>query len=375
MIATHRSFESVPLLRARVFTGAMTALLGYMAMSAVEAQTIRAYTFVPPGEGAWIAMTELAQPEPGPNEVLIDVRAASLNRRDLSIASSGRYRGGDAVGTVALSDGAGEVVAIGASVTRFRVGDRVAGTFFTHWNDGKRTPEILVSARGGLVDGMLAEMVVSHEDNLVAVPEHLSYEEASTLPCAAVTAWRAMFTDGDLQPGEVVLLEGTGGVSIFGLQLAVAAGARTIITSSSDDKLERARALGADGTVNYRTNPDWEEDVLAFTDGRGVDYVLDVGGRDTLPRAVRSLALDGHISIIGGLSGRAVELPLQGIPTGTSVSVPSVGSRADFEAMNRFIGEHQLRPVIDRVFNFEDAAAAFDYMDSNQHFGKIVISL
>ena len=269
-------------------------------------------------------MTERAQPEPGPYEILIDVRAASLNRRDLSIASSGRYRGGDAVGTVALSDGAGEVVAIGASVTRFRVGDRVAGTFFTHWNDGKRTPEILVSARGGLVDGMLAEVVVSHEDNLVAVPEHLSYEEASTLPCAGVTAWRA---------------------------------------------------LGAEATVNYRTNTDWEEDVLAFNDGRGVDYVLDVGGRDTLPRAVRSLALDGHISIIGGLTGRAVELPLQGIPTGTSVSVPSVGSRADFEAMNRFISEHRLRPVVDRVFEFEDAPAALDYMASNQHFGKIVIAL
>ena len=373
------SMSKLPVDYLPIRTAMISAVVATLSAAALiptaDAQTVRAYTFVPPGEGAWIAMTELAQPEPGPNEVLIDVRAASLNRRDLSIASSGRYRGGDAVGTVALSDGAGEVVAIGPGVTRFQAGDRVAGTFFTHWNDGKRTPEILVSARGGLVDGMLAEMVVSHEDNLVAVPEHLSFEEASTLPCAAVTAWRALFTDGDLQPGEFVLLEGTGGVSIFGLQLAVAAGARAIITSSSDDKLERAHALGAEGTVNYRTKPDWEGDVIAFTGGRGVDYVLDVGGRDTLPRAVRSLALDGHISIIGGLTGRAVELPLQGIPTGTSLSVPSVGSRADFEAMNRFITEHQLRPVVDRVFDFEDAAAAFDYMDSNQHFGKIVISL
>ena len=353
----------------------MAGLYAAMTLPTADAQTIRAYAFAPPDEGTRITLIERAQPEPGPNEVLIDVHAVSLNRRDLSIADSGRYRGGDAVGTVALSDGAGEVVAVGSGVTRFQVGDRVAGTFFTHWNDGKRTPEILVSARGGLVDGMLAEMVVSHEYNVVAVPEHLSYEEAATLPCAAVTAWRALFTDGDLQPGEFVLLEGTGGVSIFGLQLAVAAGARTIITSSSDDKLERARALGAESTVNYHTNADWEENVLAFTDGRGVDYVLDVGGRDTLPRAVRSLALDGHISIIGGLSGRAVELPLQGIPTGTSVSVPSVGSRADFEAMNRFISEHRLRPVVDRVFEFEDAPAALDYMASNQHFGKIVIAL
>jgi len=334
------------------------------------AQTIRQYQLHPGSSGLQLAMQDVAQPSAGANEVLVRVRAVSLNRRDVSILG----RGG-ASGVVPTSDGAGEVVAIGPGVSRFDVGDRVAGTFFARWPGGRRTQEAMASARGGGVDGMLAEMVVSHEDGLVAVPDYLSFEEAATLPCAAVTAWRALFTDGGLQAGDTVLLEGTGGVSIFGLQLAAAAGANPIITSSSDAKLERARSLGATGTVNYRTNPEWQKDVLELTGGTGVDHVLDVVGQETLYRAIEALAFDGHVAIIGGLSGRVDALPLGPLPRGASVTSIFVGSRDDFEAMNEFLVEHQLRPVIDRVFPFEEAPAAYAYMESNAHLGKIVITL
>ena len=335
-----------------------------------DAQTIRQYQLEPGSSGLELEMHEVAQPTPGPNEVLVRVRAVSLNHRDLSLLSRRA-----ASGRVPTSDGAGEVIAIGREVTQFAVGDRVAGTFFANWPSGRRTREAMATARGGGVDGMLAEMVVSHENGLIAIPGYLSFEEAATLPCAAVTAWRALFTDGGLQAGDTVLLEGTGGVSIFGLQLAVAAGAIPIITSSSDAKLERARALGAVGTVNYRSNPEWQEAVLAFTDGAGVDHVLEVGGQETLPRAVEALAFDGHIAIIGGLSGRAAALPLRPLPNGSSVTNIYVGSREDFEAMNEFLTKHQLHPVIDRVFSFEEAPAAYEYMDSGAHMGKIVITL
>jgi NADPH:quinone reductase-like Zn-dependent oxidoreductase len=253
----------------------------------------------------------------------------------------------------------------------------VAGTFFNRWIDGKRTGDIAASARGGgAIDGMLSEMIVSDEDALVRIPDHLSFEEAATLPCAGVTAYRALFTDGGLKRGDFVLLEGTGGVSLFGLQLAAAAGARPIITSSSDEKLQRARALGAVGTVNYRTNAEWQREVRSLTGGAGVDHVLEVGGRDTLPKALESLAFEGHVAMIGGLSGFAADVPagrLMGI--GASVTGVYVGSRADFDAMNRFIAEHKIRPVIDRVFAFEEAAAAYELMDNGSYFGKIVIKL
>jgi len=338
--------------------------------SKADAQTIRHYQLEPASSGLELKIQEIAQPTPGAHDVLVRVRAVSLNHRDLSIL--GRPA---AAGIVPLSDGAGEVIAIGSDVTEFAVGDRVAGTFFADWPTGRRTSAAMATARGGGVDGMLAEVVASHEDGLVAVPDYLSFEEAATLPCAAVTAWRALFTDGDLQAGDTVLLEGTGGVSIFGLQLAAAAGARPIITSSSDAKLERARSLGAVGTVNYRSHPEWQEEVRALTDGVGVDHVLEVVGQETLSRALEVLAYDAHVAIIGGLSGRAGEIPLNSLPEGTSVTDIYVGTRDDFEAMNEFLIEHQLHPVIDRVFSFEDAAAAYEYMDSGAHMGKIVIAL
>ncbi len=335
-----------------------------------DAQAVREYRLEPGTNGLELTMHEIDLPEPSAGEVLVRVRAVSLNHRDLSIL--GRPTSS---GLVPTSDGAGEVIAIGRGVTQFAVGDRVAGTFFADWPSGQRTRAAMATARGGGIDGMLAEVVLSSESGLVAIPDYLTFEEAATLPCAAVTAWRALFTDGALQPGETVLLEGTGGVSIFGLQLAAAAGAKPIITSSSDGKLERARSLGAVGTVNYRSHPEWQEEVLALTDGTGVDHVLEVVGQETLSRAIEALAFDGHIAIIGGLSGRADALPLRGLPNGSSVTNIFVGSKEDFEAMNEFLIEHQLRPVIDRVFSFEEAPAAYEYMESGAHMGKIVISL
>jgi NADPH:quinone reductase-like Zn-dependent oxidoreductase len=280
-------------------------------------------------------------------------------------------------GRVPLSDGAGEVIQVGGGVTRFRVGDRVAGTFFTRWIDGKRGPDINASARGGGgVDGMLSEMIVSDEASLVRMPDHLSFEEAATLPCAGVTAYRALFVEGQLERGDFVLLEGTGGVSMFGLQLAAAAGARPIITSSSDDKLATARTQGAFGTVNYRTNPDWQREVRKLTGNVGVDHVLEVGGKDTLPRALEALGNEGHIALIGGLSGFAADLPLgRLLGMGASVTGIYVGSRADFEALNRFLAEHKVKPVVDRVFSFEEAPKAYDFMDNGSYVGKIVIAL
>jgi len=346
--------------------GILTALV----LSNANAQTGRTYRLEAGSGGLELRMQNVDVPAPGAQEVLVRMRAVSLNHRDVSILS--RLT---AEGRIPLSDGAGEVVAVGAAVTQFDVGDRVAGTFFADWTGGRRSSDAMATARGGGIDGMLAEFVVSHENGLVDIPDYLSYEEAATLPCAAVTAWRALFTDGGLTAGETVLLEGTGGVSIFGLQLTAAAGAIPIITSSSDRKLERARALGAAGTVNYRTNPEWQRDVLALTNGVGVDHVLEVVGQETLLRALDTLAYDGHIAIIGGLSGRVDDLPLRPLPNGGSVTNIFVGSREDFIEMNEFLTEHQLHPVIDRVFEFEDAAAAYAYMGSGAHLGKIVISL
>ena len=351
--------------------------------------TIRQYQLEGEGSGAFrLVMKEVARPVPEAHEVLVRVRATSLNHRDRVFLEGemggepwplGRWRNG----LVPVGAGAGEVIALGPGVTRFQLGDRVAGTFNASGLDPKRRgappdegADAGAVARGGEADGMLSEMVVSHEDGLVSIPDHLTFEEAATLPCAAVTAWNALFTHGHLQPDDFVLLEGTGGVSIFGLQFSVAAGARAIITSSSDAKLERARELGAYRTVNYRTNPEWQDEVRALTGNEGVAHVLDVGGRETLPKAVRALGFDGHIALIGGLTGFANSMPVGSfIGLGASVTGIYVGSRADFEAMNAFISRHQLRPIIDRVFAFEEAQEAYDYMASETHLGKIVITL
>ena len=352
------------------------ATLALLATSAHGAETIRQWQFAQSGQGLTLALREVTAPTPAANEVAVRVRAASLNRRDLMMAAGNYGRGGTQANSVPLSDGAGEVVAVGANVTRFKVGDRVAGIFFEDWIDGAPSAASLATARGGNSGGMLSEIVVTDAEGLVSIPAHLSFEEAATLPCAGVTAWVGLFKRGGLEPGDFVLLEGTGGVSVFGLQLAAAAGAKPIITSSSDAKLARARELGAFGTVNYRSNPEWQREVRELTGGAGVDHVLEVGGQDTLPRALQALGFGGHVAIIGGLSGFASDVPV-GTLMGLNATASGiyVGSRADFEALNAFLSEHKIKPIVDKVFDLQDAPAAFEAMDSGDFFGKVVIRL
>ena len=350
-------------------------VLSWYASFAASADMMQQYQMSKKDTGYELQLATVPVPAIDAGQILVKVHAASLNRRDIFVLQ-GSYPAGDATGKAPLSDGAGEVIAVGKDVKQFKVGDRVAGTFFTQWRDGKFSPAALASARGGSVSGMLAEMIVATEDSLVRIPDHLTFEEASTLPCAGVTAWNALFKAADLQKDEYVLLEGTGGVSIFGLQFAAAAGAKPIITSSSDAKLEKARELGAIGTINYRTSPEWEKEVLALTNNVGVDHVLEVGGQGTLPKAVASIAFGGHIALIGGLSGFGGDLPALGLMgRGASASGIYVGSKADFEAMNAFIGNHKIKPVIDRVFPFAEAPAAFKYMEESGFLGKIVIKV
>ncbi|HUN25539.1 MAG TPA: NAD(P)-dependent alcohol dehydrogenase [Steroidobacteraceae bacterium] len=313
--------------------------------------------------------------QPGPHEVLVRVHAVSLNRRDIFLIH-GQYPIGPRKSLVPLSDGAGEVVAVGSDVTRFHLGDRVAAIFFQSWLTGRPSPQVLGSALGGQIDGMLSQYVTLNEQGLVALPASLSYEEGATLPCAGVTAWNGLVTRGRMQSGDFVLLEGTGGVSILGLQFAAAAGARPIITSSHDAKLEVARKLGAIGTVNYRTHPKWEEQVRELTGGVGVQEVLEVGGKDSLAHALASLGSGGHIALIGGLGGFGGDIPAMALMgVNATASGIYVGSRADFEAMNAFIEQHHVKPYIGRVFSFDEAAAAFKAMEADDFIGKIVIRM
>ncbi|MEX1311306.1 MAG: NAD(P)-dependent alcohol dehydrogenase [Candidatus Sulfomarinibacteraceae bacterium] len=338
--------------------------------------TMRQYQFQVAGDRYRLALEAVPIPDVGANDVLVRIHAVSLNRRDWNMLNREVDPAASLAGTIPLSDGAGEVVATGDSVTRFRVGDRVAGIFFEGWIDGPPSEESLETDRGGSPGGMLSEYVVSHENGLVAIPGHLSYEEAATLPCAALTAWVGLFKRGNLQPGQYVLLEGTGGVSLFGLLFSHAAGAKPIITSSSDDKLEKAESLGAFATVNYRSNPEWQQEVRELTGGHGVDQVLDVGGRETLAKALEALAYGGHIALIGGLSGYGSDIPTNSLMwINATASGVYVGSRADFEAMNEFVSEHRIRPHIDRVFDFEEAREAYDYMGESRFMGKIVIRM
>jgi NADPH:quinone reductase-like Zn-dependent oxidoreductase len=329
------------------------------------------------GAGSGYALTLADAPvrQPGAHEVLVRVRAVSLNRRDVFVRR-GQYNVTAGESFVPLSDGAGEILAVGPGVRRFRVGDRVVATFFQSWLSGPMTRAAFASALGGGTDGMLSRYVTLNEAGLAKIPRELSFEEAATLPCAGVTAWNALVTRGHTQPGDFVLLEGTGGVSVIGLQLAAALGAKPIITSSSDDKLARARTLGAAGTVNYRTTPEWEKPVLELTGGNGVQQVLEVGGKDTLPHALASLGQGAHIALIGGLSAFSGDIPMMALlGHGANVSSIYVGSRADLEALLAFVHAHRIRPVVDRVFAYEDAAAAYDLMESERFFGKIVIRI
>lgn len=323
-----------------------------------------------------LTLTERPDPTPGPGQVLLRMRAASLNYRDLLVVR-GSYGSSQQPPSpiIPLSDGVGEVVTLGAGVSRVKAGDRVAGTFMPGWVAGEFTQEKAASALGGgSIDGVLAEFVVLREEAVVPVPEHLSDEEAATLPCAGVTAWYSLFVGGSLKAGESVLLLGTGGVSLFALQFAKSAGARVILTSSSDEKLARARTLGANETINYKAVPDWDNRVLELTGGRGVDYVVEVGGADTINKSLKAVRWGGQISLMGVLTGFAAEVSTASILSkNVRVQGVYVGSREMFEGMNRAIGQNKLRPVVDRVFPFMEARAALEYLESGQHFGKVVI--
>lgn len=317
-----------------------------------------------------VKLADVADPQPGPGEVLLSMRAWSLNFRDLMMAK-GQYNPRLKLPAVPLSDGVGEVVALGPGATKWKVGDRVAGCFMPKWTCGEIDDEKAKSALGGGGAGMLAENVAISEAGVVAVPEHLSDEQAATLPCAAVTAWQALVPH--VKAGDTALVQGTGGVSIFALQFARLHGARVIATSSSDAKLAKALELGASDGINYKTTEDWAKKTSELTGGRGVDFVVEVGGAGTLPLSMKAVRAGGQISLIGVLTGGGQVNPMPILMRGIRVQGIFVGSREMFEAMNRAIVEAKLVPVVDRVFPFEQALDAFRYMESGAHFGKVVI--
>jgi NADPH:quinone reductase-like Zn-dependent oxidoreductase len=320
-------------------------------------------------------------PIPGPGEVLVRVRACSLNFRELMILVLGYYPLPIRPDVVPVSDGAGEVAAIGEGVTLARVGDRVAGAIFPYWHNGpfeQHTSDQL----GGSLDGMLTEYAILPEEGIVHIPDHLSFEEAATLPCAAVTAWNAITGGQPVLAGDTMLTLGSGGVSLFALQFAKTLGARIIATTSSAEKAERLKALGADEVINYRATPDWHLAVRALTDGRGVDHVVEVGGPNTIVQSIKSTRFEGEIALIGAVA-RDTPADNNSIPALYNAAITNVarlrtisaGSCSQFRALNRAIAISKLRPVIDRVFPFEDARAAYQYYQQSQPFGKVVITL
>jgi NADPH:quinone reductase-like Zn-dependent oxidoreductase len=322
-----------------------------------------------------LAQVELPKPSAGPGEILVAMRAASLNFRDLAIVS-GRYFGGALPkDLVALSDGTGEVVAVGSGVTRFKLGDRVAGTFFRNFIDGP--PVAVGPALGSPVDGVLAEYVVFNQNDAVHIPKNLSFIEAATLPCAGVTAWHALMVAGrPTKAGDTVLVLGTGGVSLLALQIAQAAGARVIATSSNPEKEAKLKALGAVATVNYKAHPEWHQEVVRANGGAGVDCVVEVGGAGTLKQSILALGVGGKVALIGVLSGPTGDTNPHGLMLKwASLHGIFVGNRAMFEQLVRAIETNDIHPVIDRVFRFEETVAAFQYMQSQAHFGKVVINI
>ena len=322
-----------------------------------------------------LARITRASAAPGPKDVRVRMRAVALNYRDLMVARGDS--GVPGLDVVPASDGAGEVVEVGHEVTQFRPGDRVISAFFPDWQDGAQEPSKVARALGGSADGVLAEEVVMDERAWVAMPAHLDFAEAATIPCAAVTAWHALFGLDPLKPGDCVLLLGTGGVSTWALQLAKAAGLRVAISSSDDAKLDRAVALGADATINYRRTPEWHDEALRLTGGRGVDRVLDIGGPDTLPRSIAAVRSGGTIAVIGRLTGTAgVTIDPAALFGGSKrLAGVLVGSRAMTEDVVRFLELTGIRPVIDKLFDFADAREAYAYLGDAQHFGKVVIRL
>jgi NADPH:quinone reductase-like Zn-dependent oxidoreductase len=321
-----------------------------------------------------LAQVELERPRAAAGEVVVRLRAASLNYRDLMMVE-GKYNPKLPLPLVPFSDGAGEVVEVGGSAKKWQVGDRVCPIFMQQWIDGELDYTKSRSTLGGDRDGCLREFAAFPEDALVKIPDALSFEDAACLPCAGVTAWNALMVSGGLKKGEMVLCEGTGGVSLFALQFAKLAGAKVIITSSSDEKLERARGLGADHTINYREHEDWDSVVLDITNKRGVDHVVEVGGAGTLARSMRAVKIAGHIAAIGVVAGKG-EVPY--VPLfmkALRLDGIFVGSRKMFEDMNAAIEQSGMRPVIDRTFAFDEVKEALRLMQSGGHFGKIVVTI
>ncbi|MEP7147426.1 MAG: NAD(P)-dependent alcohol dehydrogenase [Acidobacteriota bacterium] len=323
-----------------------------------------------------LSLIEGEAPEPKANEVLVRFRAASLNYRDLMVAS-GTYNPRMKLPAVPLSDGAGEVAAVGARVTKWKVGDRVMPIFAQRWLDGDTSEEKRRSSlgAGSQWDGVLREFGAFDEESLVRIPEHLSYDEASTLPCAAVTAWNALSVSGKLKAGDTVLTLGTGGVSIFAVQFAKLFGARVIATTGSEEKIEKLKELGADEIVNYRAREDWDTAVLELTDKNGVDHVVEVGGSGTLGKSLNAVRLGGHVAMIGALTGPGDFNPITVFMKAVRLQGIFVGSRQMFEDMTKAITVANMKPVIDKVFDFDQARKAMLHMQSGSHFGKVVVKV
>jgi NADPH:quinone reductase-like Zn-dependent oxidoreductase len=313
--------------------------------------------------------------DPGPNDVLVELHTASLNYRDLMVVL-GTYNPKLDMPRVLGSDAAGVVAAVGSAVTRFKPGDRVASLFFQDWLSGEIESTTGKSALGGPIDGVFTTARIFDQNGLIHAPAYMSDEEAATLPCAALTAWNALVEKGHLTAGQTVLLLGTGGVSLFALQIAKLHGARVILTSSSDEKLARGRELGADETINYRTTPDWDAVVFDLTAKRGVDHVVEVGGAGTLPRSLKAVRAGGHVHLIGVLSDPGGGVDVRPV-LGKSIHLNGVyvGSRAMFARMNAAFELAKTKPVIDKTFPLSEAKAAFEHLQSGNHFGKIVLDL
>jgi NADPH:quinone reductase-like Zn-dependent oxidoreductase len=320
-----------------------------------------------------LELTDEEVPRPRAGQVAVRIRACALNHRDLNIISGNYTSVAIKPRAIPLSDGAGEVSEVGPGVTRWKAGDRVMPIFVQRWLGGEVLPEYMPSALGGPSDGVLAETIVMSEEGLVRIPSHLSFEQAATLPCAAVTAWHAALVKGMLQPGETVVTLGSGGVSLFAAQFALLTGARVISTTGGDAKIARLRALGVQEVINYRTTPDWDARVRELTGGRGADLVIEVGGPGSIAKSIAAIRHGGHVSVIGNLAGKALIDPGALFAKRASMCGLQVGSRDMFEAMNRAIEVSRLEPVIDRVFDVSDARAAYEYLASGKHFGKVVI--
>ena len=322
-----------------------------------------------------LTLAERDEPKPQANEAKVKFHATSLNYRDLMMVK-GAYNPKLKRPLVPFSDGAGEVTEIGEAVTKFKVGDRVMPIFMQGWIDGAIDANKARTALGGDTDGVLREFGAFDESGLVCIPEHFSYEEAATLPCAAVTAYHALFESCSIRPDSTVLLQGTGGVSIFALQMASVLGCRTIITSSSDEKLERAKQLGADDLINYKTTEDWDKKVLELTEKRGVDTIVEVGGAGTMQRSVNAAKVGGHVAVIGVLSGKGDFNPTSLLMKSVRLQGIFVGSRQMFEDMNRYFTQYaHIKPVIDKTFEFGEVKEALKLMEAGAHFGKIVVKI